>query len=505
MQDSSALFYILLGTATVGLLRWRGGNGKKKQHGRVRSMSFNSHTLVAGSFPDNMNVAEPIVNCVLTYKECPDKLAVYDACKNMCSYVRFRSSCTKNSSSGQYEFTVKELHELDLDKIIITTPCSDEAEIDREIEKVVKSQFDGSDGHVMWRLHLFPNTGGGQSATLFRVHHVIGDGIALVSAMQKMFRVGADGDMVTLNIAEKMQGATNGIKSMNYVWLLFDLIKSFFSVVTLAMSSYDTKTIVTDPGHKKAPMDLEKRKMVTLPTLKLDFVKKLKNAAGVTVNDVVLCGVTGALKRYCQARKDPAMSSEFSKKLQMRALIPVAFPRGREEQEDMDIAMSNKWAMVSAAMPVAADDAKARLTESQKEMTGIKNSTRVIVQNWVQSNLLSLLPTFFAKQTASDIFSRHSMVFSNIPGPEKALFLGRYRLCGMKIVFPNLLNQAIIISYGGGLFGTLVVDTSLVTDPDELKQYYLEEIKAQAKGLGVEYNDSVALLEKPKNSIWSAI
>ncbi len=44
---------------------------------------------------------------------------------------------------------------------------------------------------------------------------------------------------------------------------------------------------------------------------------------------------------------------------------------------------------------------------------------------------------------AQDLFSRHSIVFSNLPGPAEEMYLCGEKLLGMQAVFPNLLAQVI--------------------------------------------------------------
>ena len=63
----------------------------------------------------------------------------------------------------------------------------------------------------------------------------------------------------------------------------------------------------------------------------------------------------------------------------------------------------------------------------------IKKSPIAFVQLWIQSNLLPLLPKFLQQNTALDLFKRHSMVFSNVPGPDKATFFAGEKIVGMQV------------------------------------------------------------------------
>ena len=55
--------------------------------------------------------------------------------------------------------------------------------------------------------------------------------------------------------------------------------------------------------------------------------------------------------------------------------------------------------------------------------------------------MLALAPDFLVKKTAHDVFSRHTMVFSNLPGPTEDLVFCGETVTGMQIIFPNLIPQ----------------------------------------------------------------
>jgi len=63
------------------------------------------------------------------------------------------------------------------------------------------------------------------------------------------------------------------------------------------------------------------------------------------------------------------------------------------------------------------------------------------VYQLVQNHVLALAPDFLVKKTAHDVFSRHTMVFSNLPGPTEDLVFCGETVTGMQIIFPNLIPQ----------------------------------------------------------------
>ena len=103
-----------------------------------------------------------------------------------------------------------------------------------------------------------------------------------------------------------------------------------------------------------------------------------------------------------------------------------------------------------------------------------------------------------ACRTAQQIFSRHSLVFSNVPGPADAVFLAGKEVVGMFAVYPNLIMQHICVSYNGKMFMNFVCDPDVVTAPETLATLYMDELRALATLHGVDPNDHTSPAPNPK-------
>jgi hypothetical protein len=228
------------------------------------------------------------------------------------------------------------------------------------------------------------------------------------------------------------------------------------------------------------------RKTVVMPVVELSFIKSIKDAADVTVNDVMLSATTGMIKRFCAEKGDSSLKDAFIG-LQNRALVPVAFPRPPEELSNGTTALRNKWAFACMDMPTAGNTALERLRMCNECSKELKQTPIVMVQYLVQTYILPLLPRFLRQKTAYDIFTRHSMVFSNLPGAAQALSMGGESLVGVQVIFPNLLPQALIISYNGKMFFNLSVNKETISDLDVhlLGTYFIEELNELADEFNV--------------------
>lgn len=93
------------------------------------------------------------------------------------------------------------------------------------------------------------------------------------------------------------------------------------------MTPFDSDIGLTHPDKKNITFS-GRRTIIRIPTIKLSFVKAVKTAANVTVNDVIYAAISGSLHRYRAQLKDPEiLHPESHVKVQARALLPVALPR----------------------------------------------------------------------------------------------------------------------------------------------------------------------------------
>merc|ERR1711871_1771287 len=80
------------------------------------------------------------------------------------------------------------------------------------------------------------------------------------------------------------------------------------------------------------------------------------------------------------------------------------------------------------------------------------------------------------QNTAKDIFARHSMVFSNVPGPSQPVLVAGAELTGVQMVYPNLITQVGIISYAGKMYMNFTLDDEIIKRPELIGEYYIEEL-----------------------------
>jgi hypothetical protein len=441
--------------------------------------------MIRGSFPKECNVAVPVMNIVIFLQRSPTVEKLKSAFSNLFVYDRFRG-IPEQDGSGEWIFR---LVDPDINKHIVLATVANEEELKQYIEKCVFTPLPTNQPY--WCAHSV-ETLSGLSCVIIRVHHVIGDGISLVGTIDKLFR---DENLEKLSTDAAVRVPKDGMPLLTKV---YKTLKAFASVLLLGVSPYDSDISFTSPNKSQLKMT-PFRKTLYFPTLQLKFIKALKNAAGVSVNDILMSATSGAIRKYSEYRGD-----DFSdpSKIHNRLLVPIALFRSPEAQKNPSNALNNKFTFLSVDMHLNASDPIERIKACSRDMTAFKTSPQAIVQIWFQQSFLSHLPIDLQRKFAHDVFSRHSLVFSNVPGPEKIITLGGERVAGMQVIFPNIIPQVILISYGGSVFMNMSIDDHLITDSEMLCKFYLEELRACAQKLGVPCSDSEVLAPKSAGGVF---
>ena len=188
-------------------------------------------------------------------------------------------------------------------------------------------------------------------------------------------------------------------------------------------------------------------------------LKRVKDAHGGTVNDVILSVVTGAIGNYMRARGHDTSDVE------MKAMVPVSI-RAEEEHG----ALGNRISAMMAPLPVWCEDPVERLRIVTERMGDLKGSGQAVGAE-ILTKITDFAPTTIASQAARLQPAQRffNLVVTNVPGPQFPLFvLGRQ----MESIFPMVplaRRQALcvgIMSYNGQVNFGLVGDYDAMADLD---------------------------------------
>jgi len=216
-----------------------------------------------------------------------------------------------------------------------------------------------------------------------------------------------------------------------------------------------------------------------------DF-KRVKNAHGGTVNDVVLSVVAGALGNYLRAR------GHDTDELKMRAMVPVSV-RAEEERG----ALGNRISAMMAPLPVWSQDPVERLHEVSEIMGDLKGSGQAVGAELL-TRLTDFAPPTIASQAARLQPAQRffNLVVTNVPGPQFPLYLMGRPMSSIFPLVPLARRQALcvgIMSYNGQIDFGLVGDYDAMADLDsfalDLEGAIVEAVAAAPPGDGSQRAD----------------
>ncbi len=347
--------------------------------------------------------------------------------------------------------------------------------------------------HPLWQFHFIPHYEGG-SAMVARIHHCIGDGIALTSVMMSITDGGSDPPR------RRKRSVPDDASEAD--WLADAVLQPLTDFTVKAIGMYGsgiTKSLELlsnpqEPLHGGA--DMARTGMQVLkdvyaltampddsPTLlkgkpvgrkvvawcepiPLDAVKIVGKALNCSVNDVLLACAAGAIGGYLAARGDDPTGKEI------RAMVPVNL-RPLEDAWKL----GNRFGLAPLVLPIGIANPIERVYAVHARMAELKGSYQPLLAfailamtglfiKPVQDVVLGL----FAKKTTA--------VMTNVPGPAVAL-----KLCGATMRQSMFWVPASgevgmglsILSYGGGVQFGLITDEKLCPDPDDIIQRFAPE------------------------------
>ena len=185
-------------------------------------------------------------------------------------------------------------------------------------------------------------------------------------------------------------------------------------------------------------------------------VRRVRSRLGGTVNDVVLAGVAGALRRRFVARNEPLPE-------RVRVLCPVSV---RDESETMQL--GNRVSAMFVDLPIEDPDPDARLRTIARMTRDLKDHEQALGASFLLGLTEYAAPTLLS--LAARLVQRQpfvNLVVTNVPGPQVPLYCLAARMIEAYPMVPlshNLGLGIAILSYCGVLHIGLMADA--VANPD---------------------------------------
>ncbi len=206
------------------------------------------------------------------------------------------------------------------------------------------------------------------------------------------------------------------------------------------------------------------------PAHDLAVVKRAAKTRGGTVNDLMLAGVAGGIRRYLEGRGEPLAD--------VMTMIPVNL---RPVDEPLPPFLGNRFALVAFMLPVEAQTAVERLDASHERMEVIKSGPEVLLTFGI-TNALGLVGTYTSRvsRTVQEYFGNKAVgVTTNVPGPQHPRYLAGQEMVGILGWVPGAANQTLgvcIFSYNHEIRVGFKTDVKAVPDIANLVAAYAAEM-----------------------------
>lgn len=334
----------------------------------------------------------------------------------------------------------------------------------------------------LWQYHLIENYDGG-CALVCRVHHSMGDGLALVQVLLTLadnapeFPTNGDEQDKPLRrgvIAQGFKLLGRGARIANQVRArVTDPDKLRETALMGASGTVALGKLLLigpdDPSLFKGEVGVMKRAAWSKP-LPLSDVKFVSKTLSATINDVMISSVAGALRRYLEAHGQETLD------MNLRAMVPVNL----RAPGDLDLDhLGNQFGLVYLDLPVGIREPIERMIVLKERMDYIKHTPEALVTYGILG-AIGATPSAMERIINALFSTKATGVMTNVPGPREPLYMMGIRMRGIMFWVPTPSHLGLgvsIISYAGEVTVGVGTDAGLVPNPDEIVSAFMEEFR----------------------------
>ncbi len=347
----------------------------------------------------------------------------------------------------------------------------------------------------LWELYLISGLSGGRVAIYTKVHHAAIDGVSGNDILAALLDLSPEGrDIPPMDWqSEKAPGSVELLARSALNWarqpvrgarLSWELLRSAPGVLRgtrppLPFIPRDPGAVLSRSGLRapKTPFNapITPHRRFAFCALPLGDIKAVKNAAGYTVNDVVMALSTGALRRWLEDH-DALPSSPLV------AAVPISVRTDAEKGK-----AGNRISGMTVPLPT-------QLSDPVKRLRVVHEATRAAKEQHgaLPADLLSDVTQFAVPALAGQAARLNerlrlleranpfNLFVSNVPGPNIPLYYAGAELLAyypMSAIADGQGLNITVISYRDQMFFGLVACRELVPDLEVMTDYINEELQ----------------------------
>jgi WS/DGAT/MGAT family acyltransferase len=328
----------------------------------------------------------------------------------------------------------------------------------------------------LWELWFVEGLEDGQVAIIQKTHHSLIDGVSgvdvatlLLDATPEFVRPVVPSwtaepapdsrDLLFDTLRERMTEPAEILRSVRSLFRVPRRAVARFSETVRSMGTLMTRDAIAPRTSLNGRTARHRR--LSVVRVPLSEVKEIRAGLGGTVNDVVLAGVAGGLRRVLQHR------GEATEDMRLRVMCPVSV-RADEQRGDL----GNKVSAMFVSLPVDARGADHRLSAIAGQTQDLKERKQALgaemimgASDYVAPTLMSLAARAVHRQPF------FNLVVTNVPGPQFPLYLMGARLLEAFPIVPLTRNLTVVVgilSYDGTMHFGLWADRDAFADLEVL-------------------------------------
>jgi diacylglycerol O-acyltransferase len=339
----------------------------------------------------------------------------------------------------------------------------------------------------LWRLYLVPRLEDGRAGLIFKMHHALVDGKSAVELALLLFDLEPDPpaepadawrperppsaarlalDAMVSNTAEPLRAA-RGMARL----AASRRDGGLTGTLRRAALAFEQDLLRSAPeSYLNAPIG--PRRVLVRHRAQMSELVEAKRRAGVTLNDVCLTVVAGALRELALLRGERPRP--------LKVMVPVSV---RDESQRADL--GNRISFAFVQLPVAVRSRAARLREVHRATAAFKSSGRP-AGTGALLGAVGLLPDPLKDRAARLASSARvfNLTVSNIPGPRFPVYMLGAELSEAYPVVPLGEEHSLSIgmfSYRDQMFFGLYADPEALPEVSELPALINAEVLALAR------------------------
>jgi diacylglycerol O-acyltransferase len=345
----------------------------------------------------------------------------------------------------------------------------------------------------LWEAYLIEGLEGDRAACFFKVHHSVMDGVGSLAVFDALTQAHR---LEPVRVPRHVPRRTSSSAGPRLGRLLRDAAGN--ALAGLAAAAAVSARAAFKPGEVIEEMTRAVRGIrgfitdLTAPVtydplaqastgigrrldamaLSMPRLRRIKEALGVPLNDIVLTAVSGAVGRYHAHRKLHLN--------ELHCMVPMSL-----RPDDERSALGNRVGAFNVALPVGEPDPLARLARIRRQ-TGAAKSDRRGAAYPLVTRALALMPGFAYRLLAQTVTGRINLICTNMPGPPAQRYLAGAKVEAIHPFAPVALGTPLsiaLMSYGDTYGIGIDTDPAAIPDPELLSDYLataVDEIEARA-------------------------